>query len=292
MQSTHNRLHFALRNFINWPGPPYYEPNADKASLFINQPDIQQQANQLEQRYELAPLLQKASKTRYLETLTYLDWLDCLINAAPEAFQAVLQSNNPTWLPKWLDVGAKNWSYVLALAAFLQKHTPDFAIPFELHGIELDPHRRYVDLRTRSQVASAYIKQLPPDMRAHTHYHAGNILKWQQPARIISHFLPFVFKEPHLAWGLPLNTFKPEAILMHELSLLESPGLLLIVNQGETEAEAQQALLTAAATRYPIRFQSLGQLPARFIQYQYPRYGWICIKHDSDDTDSHPGIPQ
>lgn len=271
-QSAQNRLGFALRNFIKGYGLPYQEQAEPKSALFLNQLEVLARQNDLLAQYDLQNLTDKATVSRYKETLTYLDWLDCFYQANPQAFQQILNASSVSCL----DVGAKNWSYVEALTAFLQK----YHIAFELHGLEIDPNRRYADFRTRKQYAEAYLESLPNSLQSKTYYHTGNILNWQQPVQIITHFLPFVFEEPHLDWGLPLSLFNPQAILNHELSLLQSDGILLIVNQGEDEAEAQQTLLEEAAKTASIRFQSLGQLPVRFVQYQYPRYGWICIKGD------------
>jgi hypothetical protein len=229
------------------------------------------------------------SRQRAREVFTYLDWLDGFQQAAPDAFRQAFAKADCLG---WLDVGAKNWAYSDALAAFIRENQVG---TFRLDGIELDPHRRYLNFQTRRQAALAHSQILP-----NTTYHEGDVLQWTQPVRIISHFLPFVFREPHLAWGLPLSHFKPEAILMHELSLLEPDGLLLIVNQGEAEAEAQQALLVQAADTVPICVKSLGQLPARFIEYQYPRYGWICVKEGAEigharhetNVDDYPGFQE
>jgi hypothetical protein len=273
LHSAQNRLGFALRNFLLGAGPPYQEPAEQKASLFQGQPQLAEHARRLSSQYDLQNLVQNASGLRYLETLPYLEWLDCFFQAEPDAFRQAFKGSDLFWL----DVGAKNWSYVEALTAFLQRHGPD---TFELHGLEIDPNRRYVDFRTRRQYAEAYLGKLPPAIRKKTHYHQGNILNWRQPVKIISHFMPFVFKEPHLAWGLPLSLFQPQVVLQREISLLAPDGLLLIVNQGEEEAEAQRALLEEAVKTHPLRFHSLGQLPVRFMEYRYPRYGWLCVKRN------------
>lgn len=268
LASGRNQLGFALRNFLSWTPPGPYRENAcaQPSSLELS-PAAARFAETLHQRYDLQHLAQTASQERYLETLAYLEWLDYFYQHRPDAFDALW---NPHSL-QWLDAGAKNWAYVEALYAFIQTHKRE---SFRLEGVELDPHRRYVNLQTRQQAALSFIQELPQ-----AHYHSGNLLAWRQPAHVISHFLPFVFKEPHLAWGLPLGYFNPQPLLNHLLSLLEPGGLMLIVNQGEAEAQAQQTLLGNATRLFPIRFESLGQLPASFIQYRYPRYGWLCTKN-------------
>jgi len=269
LASGRNRLGFALRNFLRWtlPGNTYRENACAQAGLPELGPDAAMVFQALHGRYDLRHLAQAASRERYLETLAYLEWLEYFRQQCPAAFSAIM--DNALSL-RWLDAGAKNWAYVEAIHAFIQTNHGQ---NFQLDGVELDPHRRYVNLQTRRQAALSYIHGLP-----NARYYSGNLLDWRQPAHIISHFLPFVFQEPHLAWGLPLDYFNPQPLLNHLLSLLEPGGLLLIVNQGEAEAQAQQALLESATRLFPVRFESLGQLPASFIEYRYPRYGWICIK--------------
>ncbi|MGG2382840.1 hypothetical protein, partial [Salmonella enterica] len=91
-----------------------------------------------------------------------------------------------------------------------------------------------------------------------------------------------VFEDPHLAWGLPLGYFSPQALLNHLLARLTPGGLLLIVNQGEAEWTRQGDLLAQAAAGRAqpgkFSFQSVGQLPASFIEYRYPRWGWLCVR--------------
>jgi hypothetical protein len=271
LHSSRNWLGFALRNFLRWEPGVYCEPTESKETLFAEDPGTAQKETALIKRYSLEPLVQHTSRQRYCEILAYLEWLDYGFQFAPNTF---LQLSSTEERLHWLDVGAKNWAYVEALYAFIA--TCQNGKPFRLNGIELDPNRRYISLKTRRQAAISYTQPLP-----WAHYHAGNLLDWREKTHIISHFLPFVFKEPLLAWGLPLAHFKPEALLAHQLSLLAPKGILLIVNQGEAEAEAQQGLLAQAAKEWPIGFESLGQLPASFIQYRYPRYGWICVNEGS-----------
>lgn len=270
VQSTQNRLGYLLRNFLSWEGPAYQElaeSTESRESIEQSEP-----AQALLHRYDLASLMQSAGNQRYLENLQYLQWLDIAGQSQPDAFQSLFQADS---IPYCLDVGAKNWAYLNALLAFTQFWNPASS---QWHGVELDPHRRYRDLRTRKQYAQAYIQQLPQAVQANVYYQSGNILKWQQSTCFITHFLPFVFKSPHLAWGLPGASFQPDHILAHLLTLLEPGGLLFIVNQGPDEAEEQAFLLKWAAQRHAILYKELGCLPADFIEYRYPRYGWLVQK--------------
>jgi len=285
LKALRNRLGFTLRKRLRWEPGTYRERVEPKTDLPLDN-EARDAAKRLAADYDLSAVYESASRERYLETLTYLDWLDLAWRIRPDAFD--LNTLNQPF--RWLDAGAKNWSYVAAISAFIERHFPG---AYRLDGVELDVHRRYVDLHTRRQAAQTYISLLP-----NAHYHEGDIREWTQPAHVITHFMPFVFEDPLLAWGLPPEAFRPREILLHLLGLLTPGGLLLIVNQGETEAHAQKTLLEDAPQQLCFRYQSLGQLPARFIQYRYPRYGWLCMKdvasdaRESGKTAGYAGYPQ
>lgn len=270
-QTERNRLGFAMRNFLRAQICPYTEKSVDKQLLFLNKPAAQQVFERLSRTYDLLHLIETASHQRFLETLTYLEWLDLFYQAAPFDFQRLLDQPDPF---HWLDAGAKNWHYVEALVMFIRAKRAGGS--FKLDGVELDPNRRYQNLTTRGQTARFLIRNIPEAC-----YHEGNLQCWTKPSHLVSHFLPFVFSEPHMAWGLPQQYFQPEKLLAHLLTLLTAPGMILIVNQGETESKAQEQLLKNSILSFEddrYTFKTIGQLPAHFIKYQYPRYGWLCIK--------------
>lgn len=277
LQSLKNRLDFRLRNLLAWEvnlshpadgGGDWFSPNDDcpMKRLFPDDPEAAEIAQGLWDYYGSFLAAERIPRQAIPELLTYLHWLDRMAAQHPESFQN-LPTNAP--LLRWLDVGAKNWAYAPALYAFIRKH---YGEDFRLDGIEIDPNRRYADFRTRGQAARQAIEALPQ-----VFYHQGDVRTWREPATVISHFLPFVFPEPHLAWGLPLTYFDPEAVLDGLLEQLSPGGLLILVNQGEVEAERQEALLRNAGSHRPFRYENLGQLPSPFIQYRYPRFGWLCI---------------
>ena len=287
-QSRNNALQWALRNFLHWTPGHYRETPAGPKALRNLSTETAKLAETLLKTYGLSLLPHRASEQRVLETLTYLHWLDQMRQSHPQYFQALGPNDETISKPfRWLDVGAKNWAYVEALDGFLQRFLPQPAVmpthpvlgetpSYRLDGVELDPHRRYTNLQTRAQAAQAFIQVLP-----YAAYHAGPIQHWQESAQVISLFLPFVFEEPHLAWGLPLDYFAPQALLNHLLHLLEPGGLLIIVNQGDVEAEAQGALFDQAQADCPnfqLQIKNLGQLDTPFIEYRYPRIGWLCRK--------------
>lgn len=224
-QDRQNRLLFSLRQSLKWGRGAYTERAEPKDDLFET-PEEQALAADLVKRYGLEYLSATAGCARFLENLTVLGHLEALFG---DSFPG--SAGQPC---RWLDVGAKNWSYVDALAAFAQKnaHEP------KLVGLELDPYRRYADLHNRLEYAEAFTRPL-----SNVYYRAGDVLAERGQYHIITHFLPFVFIDPLLKWGLPERHFKPGAVLAQCAKLLKPGGLLLIVNQGEEEYQAQQALL-------------------------------------------------
>jgi hypothetical protein len=132
-------------------------------------------------------------------------------------------------------------------------------------GIELDAHRRYWMGHTRRAVGEAVAARLPG-----SRYLAGDVRSLRGRYQRITWFLPFLFPEPLEAWGLPARYLAPEQTLAHVLSLLEPGGFLLILNQGEEEADEQGRLLQAAGAPA----EALGKVESLLSPYKKSRYGW------------------
>ena len=265
LHSFINQLGLGWRNLAAVPLIGFSERAEPKEAIFAHDPAMAERADALTEHYALHNLKTRCSRARWKETLAFLEWL--------EVFQAVdpdFCRPSPESTLRWLDAGSRNWTYAEAMYCFIRKNHPG---AFRLDGIELDPNRRFANLCLRKQEAAFYIRDLPE-----AHYHEGSVLDWREPAEVITHFLPFVFSDPLLSWGLPLSRFEPQAILGHELSLLSPGGSLLIINQDQDEADEQECLLSAMAGQASIRFQGVGRLPDTFMKYRYPRFGWICRK--------------
>jgi hypothetical protein len=166
---------------------------------------------------------------------------------------------------KILDVGCKNWFYAQGEYNFFKS----FCNEIQLDGIELDAHRLYSNFYSRYEVAKYYIRSLN-----NTNYISGNLLDIKNNYDYIIWFLPFVLKEPHRYWGLPLKYFYPQKLLMHAYSLLNEGGQMLIINQGEVEAEAQVELFRECY----INYISLGEITSTHFKYQNSRYGYLVNK--------------
>ncbi len=264
IQSAWNTLWFSWRSLFKWSRKPYQETFEPKINLYhgrVIQEQLEQRERLLVDRYALQLFKATSSRNRYLETLTYLDFLEALW---PNAL--TLPNMQPL---SWLDVGAKNWSYVESLYCFAHRLQPNVA----LHGIEVDGYRRYTNFYHRLDYAQTYIQDCP-----NASYEVGDILHHQDQYSIITCFLPFVFMEPCLQWGLPLKHFQPEAFLRHLISLLLPHGVLLITNQGAEEFEAQKKLFSQVNAAQTLDITPVGILSESFLPYKIPRYGWQCIK--------------
>ncbi len=212
------------------------------------------------------------SHQRYIETLTHLHFLETLLpNEVWDTKQPAIQQAY-----RWLDVGAKNWAYLEALTntAHRLPAENDTPTPWKFTGIEIDPMRLYRDGLTRGAYARAFTKHVHTPHTTAT-YVEGDALNHRGHYHVISHFLPFVVPEPCLLWGLPLESFQPKRLLHHLWGQLAPGGTMLIINQGQDEADAQEALL---ATLPSAVIAWHGQLPETFLNYEYPRFGWRVIK--------------
>lgn len=173
----------------------------------------------------------------------------------------------PTTKPniKSLDIGSKNWFYAEGEYRFLNNFSNDFI----LDGVELDAYRLYINFYSRFETAKFHIKELK-----NTNYIAGNLLDINKKYDYIFWFLPFVFIEPLVKWKLPKRCFCPEKLLKHAYSLLEEAGQMLIINQGELEADEQKKLLE----KLSIPYQYLGEIQSSYFEYTHKRFGFLVNK--------------
>ncbi|NJM12799.1 MAG: hypothetical protein HC889_13855 [Synechococcaceae cyanobacterium SM1_2_3] len=200
-------------------------------------------AEVLASRYNLSDWGRACDAQGFRESLYVLDVLDRYLGP-------------PTSAAPGLDIGCKNGCYLPGLHAWT--HGP-------WDGVELDAHRRYWSLTTR-RAHGERIARLLPGCR----YIAGNVLDLHHSYGFITWFLPFLEPEPLQDWGLPLRFLMPLQLLEHVWSLLLPGGRLLVINQGEEEAELQQQLFQQAG----IAAQALGQIESPLSPFQRRRFGW------------------
>lgn len=220
----------------------------------------------------LTRFLPPATTWAGLESLQTLEWLSVFLHHP--AFPSPPKTAKPL---RWLDVGSKNFAYAPALSVFLQ-HWLDAETPWHLTGIELDAGRLDAHGINRTAYANGIVNWLP-----NTTYHSADILNETQQYEGISLFLPFVFEDPLVSWGLPTHHFKPLAILTQCVSLLTHGGVLMIINLTPEEAAQQEQLFLQLpnALQQQITWVKLeNPLPNSFINWQYERIAWLCTKHN------------
>lgn len=166
---------------------------------------------------------------------------------------------------KILDIGSKNWFYAKGEYEFFNS----FCKNFEIDGIELDAYRLYSNFFSRYEVAQYHIKELK-----NTNYIAGNLLDLNKNYDYIIWLLPFITKAPLKAWGLPKRFFCPTKLLKHAYNLLNRNGQMLIVNQGEEEAQIQKSLLE----KLNIPHKELGKISSEYFEYKNERYAYLIYK--------------
>ena len=192
----------------------------------------------------------------YLEKLYTYDVLDSFFEKIPYKKARIL------------DIGSKNWFYAKGEYNFFKTFIEDFI----LDGVEIDAYRLYSNFYTRYETAKFYTKNLK-----NVNYIAGNLL---DISNISVHYdfiiwiLPFVSIEPHKYWGLPQKLFMPEKLLKHAISLLNEKGQLLIINQGEKEAQIQKRMFD----NLHIKYEEKGIVKSEFMEYKNNRYAYLIKK--------------
>ncbi len=136
-----------------------------------------------------------------------------------------------------VDIGCRNFFLAPALDTFFSQpgHWP------RLHGVELDAHRRYSNLRTRAEFGHHYASTA-----RNASFHAMDFLDWNTPADILLLLNPFVEPRSLLAWGLPLKHFRPDALFRHCHRTLNPGGTFLVCSPNQREADKAAAFAQSA----------------------------------------------
>lgn len=206
-----------------------------------------QRLEHLQQHYQLDDWRQLCNQAEYIENLYLLDLLSQHLS-------------EPAHNGIGLDIGCRNFSHLPALSSFAR-------CPW--HGVELDADGRYWNGYTRR----AYGKWMAAQ-REGSRYIPGSLLEIEGNYKTIVWILPFVLPEPLEHWGLPARFFQPLQLLQQAWKLLSDNGVMLIVNQGELEAEEQQQLFATLG----ITAKPLGELGSVFSPFKKRRYGWEIRK--------------
>ncbi|HEX3694872.1 MAG TPA: hypothetical protein VH374_05725 [Polyangia bacterium] len=211
-------LAFRMRGRLRWSAPAWQWP-ARKLARVTDRlpPEAQARAATLAAAYDLAAWPRLLARAQLHENLYVLDLLDRFVVGGGTATGG-----------RGLDVGAKDGATLAARVA---------VGPAAWDLVELDAHRRYLDLSTRRAHGQRLAHAFPG-----CRYLPGSVVDLPGPYNVITWFLPFVRLKPLRAWGLPARCFEPARLCGQVVSLLAPGGCLLVVNQGESERDAQAAL--------------------------------------------------
>ena len=200
--------------------------------------------NALNRQFLLTEWPRLCNETEFRENLYVLDVLDQHLG-------------NPSHNGPGLDIGCRNFSHLPALSAWS-------AGPW--HGVELDAHARSLNGFTRCAYGQWMARQVKGAA-----YFPGSVLDVQGVYHTIVWILPFVLPGALEYWGLPSRYFEPERLLDKACDLLAPGGQLLIINQGEAEAEEQHRLLSASG----LPAFALGEITSGFSPFRMTRFGWL-----------------
>lgn len=185
-----------------------------------------------------------ALRTSHPALASWPEDLPAMVRCESLAMLSLLQGHLPAEAggPRWLDVGSKNAAAAFGIATLAARRC---STPLRLDLVELDVGRRYRGGLRRIDhgvtLADAATRWLggPHQVR----YLAKDARQLDGSYDVITWCLPFLFAEPHLAWGLPLSLLDPEAVLAAVVSRLAPGGHLLIMNLNDREADRQRRLL-------------------------------------------------
>jgi hypothetical protein len=239
-----NEIGFRWRETMRWSAPVWKRPVVSWERAWPALPEAgRDRAEELARKYDLEAWPKLLTTLEVQENLYTLDLLDQHLPALPPG--------------PGLDVGAKDGVLLPALRA---------AWPHPWDLIEIDAHRRHLDLSTRrasgERMASAF-----PDCR----YIADSVETLTEQYSLVTWFLPFVHEGRLRAGGLPRRFFAPKRLFRQVVNRVEPGGALLVVNQGEGERDTQHALFKSAA----MTTEDLGQLTSPLSPFKSARFGQL-----------------
>jgi hypothetical protein len=241
-----------LKQRLTWSMPVMKRPLKSPDKLLDTFSEAQRARHaELSANYDLSTWSQVCDRLEYLRSLHTLDVCDQHLR------------DLPVDVPQCLDIGAREWSYFPALAAFR---------PGPWQGVELDAHQRYLTLSTRA----AYARFMASPYEG-TNYVSGSLTKIEGRFGLITWFLPYVTLAPLDAFQLPRRFFEPERLLLHAWQLLAPGGTLYVENQKEEEAAIQKELFESL----DIPAQVLGQVFSIWTYYDEERFGFRATKPGS-----------
>lgn len=252
LSNIKNELDFFLKNTLKFSKNNYTE-NLRSEKQFYFQDEQKETENYLLKKYPLNEYKNSINTKTYIQNIYMLSILD----------QYFPQENHESI--KILDLGAKNFVYLFALASFFSQQATDIKIK----GIEIDANKLDANFYSRKEIANYYTAKVK-----NAEYVCEDFLNNQEKFDIIIWILPFLFKNPLLKWGLPLKFFCPEKMLTHAYESLDANGKIFIINQGEDEYLEQIRL----CNNFGIKYELLGEIKSIFNPFEKQFFGLIIKK--------------
>ncbi len=262
-----NRLDYNIRQAVRWTRPFRDKEHPDGRKMFT---DFDPQkvntaihiANRISVSYHINDYQNETKTGNYQENLFYLHMLE-------SAFQ---QANATLPDPaNIIDIGSSHWFYAHALWSFCSWYKVLSPRSVQITAFEGDPYRVYADFHSRYDHAIRNIAVLPG-----MQYTPEPFRAIPGSCDLVTMFFPFVFKNDHLRWGLPLNQFHPQGLLRDAWISLKSGGRLLVVNQGKEEHKQQLDYFKQAGIQVAVNFH----MDKILFEYELDRYIIMSTAHD------------
>ncbi len=254
--SLANTVTFGMRNLVRWRVPIVVDRLAPDEPLF---PYLVDPADALAtvRAWEIRYGIDARGLAPHTETVRHALYILGMLEAALDDSGVRLPHRLEV-----LDIGAKNWHYVRALWALLERHCapsdrvpgligeegrpefgfagrPDVGRQVKLTGIEIDPFVVYRDGHSRHDWARHYARHLPSAT-----YLAGDALEHQGAYDLVLLLFPLMLEAEHLDWGLPIGKYRPTALLKRARELTRPGGTLIVTCY---DYEQQDLLATCRA---------------------------------------------
>ncbi|MFT4511793.1 MAG: SAM-dependent methyltransferase [Planctomycetota bacterium] len=231
---------FAVRSLLRWSrGAPALAQKSGAATFGWADParrdELQERAEHLLRRYDLAHLDQGAAPDVRCRNLARLEQLESLA-------RGMVVPCGPDSVVRAADFGCGDFYYAAALSQWLARHQeaagqdpgvgPRNVV---LRGLELDGHGIYRDGHSRADHARARAAAAS-NGGATVRFEVADAAFARLPEQdVVTLFFPFLTAYASLSWGAPLSRLRPRRLLERAVRSLRPGGWLVVANQTPRE---------------------------------------------------------